>query len=352
MPGREPIEGGGGREMSAIRIKKSWEIPQSAATPEPVYVDRRQVLRGLGLGLGAAAIGAAGVGWPDPARAQTISAGSEPFALPALGAGYADRFPAQRSAAHRDFPDRRETPQQIASRYNNFYEFTTDKDRVWELAAGYPVDPWRIEVRGLVKRQRSLDLDDIFTRFPLEERLYRFRCVERWSAQIPWTGYPLRRLIDLLEPLPSARYVRFVTRLDAGRMPGVSAADGYPWPYAEALRLDEARHELAMVVVGSYGHALPMQHGAPWRVVAPWKYGYKSPKSIVTIELTKKRPATFWNQAQPAEYGFFSNVDPSKPHPRWSQRFETDIGSRETRETLLLNGYADAVGGIYDGAEV
>lgn len=317
------------------------------ATPEATFLDRRTILRGLGLGLGAAAIG-----WTPARTGRAEGPGADDFAAPAIGTRFADRFPATRNAAYSGFPDRSETPESIGSRYNNFYEFTTDKDRVWQLARGFPVEPWKIEVRGLVKRKRTLDLDDIFARAPFEERLYRFRCVERWSAQVPWTGYPLGNLIDWLEPLPSARYVRFVTHLDTKRMPGVSAGDGYTWPYYEALRLDEARHPLAMVVVGSYGHGLPMQHGAPWRVITPWKYGYKSPKSIVAIELTKKRPGTFWNDTQPTEYGFFSNVDPGRPHPRWSQRFETDIGTRETRQTLPMNGYAEAVDGLYDGTEV
>ncbi len=339
--------------MTSIRIPKSWEIRDRRPTPEGIYLDRRQVLRNLGLGLGAAAIG-----WSPRSHAQssggkTVDGELDPsFARPALGTRFADRFPAPRSDAHRGFSDREQTPETIGSRYNNFYEFTTDKDRVWEAAQGFSVEPWKIEVSGLVKRKRVIDLDDIFTRFALEERLYRFRCVERWSAQVPWTGFPLRRLIDWLEPLPSARFVRFGSFLDKKRMPGVEAADWYPWPYVEAMRLDEARHELAMGVVGSYGHALPMQHGAPWRVIVPWKYGYKSPKSIVSIEFTKKRPGTFWNDTQPDEYGFFSNVDPGRPHPRWSQRFETDIGTRETRNTLPLNGYADALGNLYDGSEV
>ncbi len=244
------------------------------------------------------------------------------------------------------------TPESVAGAYNNFYEFTTVKEKVWQLARGYPVEPWKVKVHGLVKKPRTLDLDDVMGRFPLEERLYRFRCVERWAMQVPWTGYPLRSLIDILEPLPSAKFVRFVTVNDAEGMPGIRKQRWYPWPYFEALRLDEARHHLAFVVVGSYGHALPMQHGAPWRLAIPWKYGYKSPKSLVEIEFTEKKPGTFWNRLQPTEYGFYSNVDPSKPHPRWSQRMERDIGTGVTRETLVYNGYADQVGSLYTGKEV
>lgn len=342
--------------MTTFRIPPSWRLPKRLATPEERYLDRRQVVRSLGLGalgLATAGLGSLTSRVGRAEEAQELPAG---FAAPALGDRYSECFPVARNQAFGVGNDRQMTPEALGSRYNNFYEFTTDKGRVWELAqqyisAGNRVDPWKVEVRGQVKRPRTLDLDDLLTRFPLEERIYRFRCVERWSAQVPWTGYPLRQLIDFLEPSPSARYVRFMTMHDK-KLPGVEAASWYAWPYSEALRLDEARHELAMVVVGSYGHALPMQHGAPWRVIVPWKYGYKSPKSIVGIEFTKKRPDTFWNKQQPAEYGFFSNVDPSRPHPRWSQRFETDIGTRKSRKTLLFNGYADLVEPLYDGSEV
>ncbi len=339
--------------MTRFRIPPSWQLPEHAATPEDRYLNRRQVVQSLGLGALSLATGAL---FPRAASAQQAQQPPDGFAAPALGERYADRFPAKRNQAFDVGSDRQMTPEVIGSRYNNYYEFTTDKGRVWEvaqqyIAAGNRVDPWTVEVRGQVKRPRTIDLDAILTQFPLEERLYRFRCVERWSAQVPWTGYPLRHLIDFLEPAPSARYVRFMTMHDK-KLPGVEAASWYDWPYTEALRLDEARHELAMVVVGSYGHALPMQHGAPWRVIVPWKYGYKSPKSIVGIEFTRKRPETFWNKQQPAEYGFFSNVDPYRPHPRWSQRFETDIGTRKSRKTVLYNGYVDQVESLYDGNEV
>ncbi len=329
--------------MSQVHIPPAWGIAERHATPQAVYRDRRQVLRAFGLGTMSLSLSL-----PGAARGDAGDPTS-PNVEPALGERYADKFPAERNAAY-GVGDRPLTAETVAGSHNNFYEFTTVKDRVWELARDYRVEPWKVAVKGLVKKPLELDLDDVFG-FPLEERLYRFRCVERWAMQVPWTGYPLRRLIDHLEPLPSAKYVRFVSVHDTRGLPGQKQR-AYPWPYYEALRLDEARHELAFVAVGSYGHALPMQHGAPWRLACPWKYGYKSPKSLVEIEFTRERPGTFWNDLQPSEYGFFSNVEPHKPHPRWSQKWEQDIGTGETRDTLLYNGYAELVGSMYTGDEV
>jgi methionine sulfoxide reductase catalytic subunit len=329
--------------MSHFHFKPSFHLPESLATPEQKFLDRREILASLGLGTLALTLpGLAGAAAKPDERLLTA---------PALGKRFADRFPAHRNSSY-GIGDRKVTAEAKAARYNNFYEFTTTKDEVWKLAQGYNVDAFRLVVRGLVKKARSLSLDEIFTKFPLEERLYRFRCVERWSMQVPWTGFPLRALIDFLEPLSHAKWVRFGSILDRQGLPGQRSQAWYPWPYFEALRLDEARNDLAMVVLGCYGHALPMQHGAPWRIVVPWKYGYKSPKSIVEIEFTEQRPGTFWNDTIPDEYGFFSNVEPQKDHPRWSQRFETDIGTGENRETLLYNGYKEQVGALYTGAEV
>ncbi len=331
--------------MSAIHIPPSWKIPERLVTPEDVFTDRRQVLRALGLSTLGLALAPARRLWAE--TDVPSPAGPPPGLLrPALRGLYSSRFPVEPNSAYSLGSDRSTTPEALASAYNNFYEFTTVKEKVWELAQDYEIDAWKIQVGGLVKKPRTLDLDDVFTRFPLEERLYRFRCVERWAMQVPWTGYPLAALIDHLEPLPSAKWVRFVSVLDKKRMPG-QRRRGYPWPYYEALRLDEARHPLAFVVVGSYGHALPMQHGAPWRLALPWKYGYKGPKSIVKIEFVAERPGTFWNDLQPEEYGFFSNVDPAVPHPRWSQQWETDIGTREARATLPFNGYGEEVAALY-----
>lgn len=327
--------------MTSIRIPPSWQISENAATPEAAFLDRRRLIQGLGLG-------AIGLALPRLAAARTL--GDKEMMTPAL-ARYADRFPAKRNPAY-ELGGRQLTPEKVASRYNNFYEFTTTKEKVWELAYGYQVDPWKVNVKGLVAKPKTLGLDDLLSKFPLEERLYRFRCVERWAMQVPWTGFPLAKLIEACEPLASAKFVRFVTVNDPKGLPGQKSQGWYPWPYFEGLRLDEAKNEMAMVVVGIYGHALPMQHGAPWRVIVPWKYGYKNPKSIVEIEFTDKQPGTFWNDLQAAEYGFYSNIDPGRPHPRWSQRFEQDIGTGESRETLLYNGYGAQVAALYKGDEV
>ncbi len=331
--------------MASIRIPRPWEVPEVSATPQNVFYNRRQVVRALGLGgLSLALSPAVACRWPGT--------GPNPRhrSEPAVGRRFAERFPAQRNTAF-NFMGRPPTPEETSSSFNNFYEFSTNKGKVWELARGYPVDPWTVEVTGLVHRPRTLGLEDLFTLFPLEERLYRFRCVERWAMQVPWTGFPLARLIDHLQPLGAARYVRFFSLHDPQRLPGQQNTS-YSWPYYEALRLDEARNELAFVILGVYGHALPMQHGAPWRMVCPWKYGYKSPKSVVRIEFTAEPPPTFWNDLQPSEYGFFSNVDPTKPHPRWSQAKEEDIGTLEKYPTELYNGYRDQVAELYDGSEV
>ena len=339
--------------MTTIRIPRPWEIPERLATPESVFLDRRRLLAALGFGTVALALPfEACAGTPDPGSPAARAAAATPEKLhwPAVGDRYAALFPAKRNPAY-DLGGRPLTAEDVAAQHNNFYEFTTDKDRVWKLAQGYPVVPWKIEVGGLVKKPRTLDLDDLFKGFPLEERLYRFRCVERWAMQVPWTGFPLHALIESLAPLGEARYVRFVSVLDKQGLPGQATQPWYPWPYYEGLRLDEARHPLAFVALGSYGHPLPMQHGAPWRLALPWKYGYKGPKSIVRIEFTKEQPPTFWNDLARNEYGFFSNINPKKPHPRWSQAEETDIGTQETRPTELYNGYSQ-VAGLYDGTEV
>ena len=327
--------------MPAIHIPPSWKLSERFATPEGVYLSRREVLRALGLGTLALAV---------PGRILSQEGGASGKLDPALGARFADRFPAKRSAAY-TLGGRPVTEEGVAAAHNNFYEFTTEKEKVWELAHGYSVDPWKVEVGGLVAKPRTFDLDALFS-FPLEERLYRFRCVERWAMQVPWTGFPLRLLLDAVEPRSEARWVRFESFLDRDGLPGQKGQSWYPWPYHEALRLDEARHPLAFAALGIYGHTLPMQHGAPLRLAIPWKYGFKGPKSVTRIELVAESPTTFWNATEPEEYGFFSNVDPGSPHPRWSQAFEQDIGTGETRLTLPFNGYAEEVEGLYTGDEI
>ena len=319
-------------------------------TPEDQFLDRRSILRGMGMGLaGLSTLGVSEI--LQGISTSWILQDPNPEAIqPAIGEQFKDLFPAKRSADFTIAP-RTLTPESISSIYNNFYEFTSVKNHVWRMARNFKVVPWKIEVAGDVEKPLTLDLDDLMKVAPLEERLYRFRCVETWAMQVPWIGYPLNKLIDRCKPLGKAKYIRFISIQDEDRLPGQRDKQ-WPWPYFEALRLDEARHPLAMVVVGLYGHGLPMQHGAPWRVVVPWKYGYKSPKSIVRIEFTEEKPATFWNQALPREYGFYSNVNPSKPHPRWSQAMERDIGTGKRRPTLLYNGYAEQVAKLYSGKEV
>lgn len=322
-------------------------VEEGGLTSESAYFGRREVLRALGFG--GLAVAASPLLLGRGATGLLAQPAPETFP-PAVGSKYDDLFPAKRNKTY-DFAPLPETPEKITGSYNNFYEFTTDKARVWRMAKDFVASPWTVQVKGAVEKEFSFDLDDLFRWFPLEERRYRFRCVEAWAMQVPWTGFPLRQLIDRCKPLGKAKYVRVVSILDPERLPGQKKDTHWPWPYYEAYRLDEAKHELAFVALGIYGHALPMQFGAPWRIVMPWKYGFKSPKSIVAIEFTETRPGTFWNDAVPKEYGFFSNVNPLKPHPRWSQATERDIGTRERRPTLPFNGYADQVAKLYTGDE-
>ena len=231
------------------------------------------------------------------------------------------------------------TNETVAATYNNFYELTPEKD-VWRHVHRLRTDGWTVEVTGLVSKPRIYSIDEL-QRFPVEDRVYRLRCVEAWSMVVPWRGFPLRRLLLAAEPKHSAKFVKFVSRQIDGADPRA------PWPYVEGLRIDEAMHDLTFVATGIYGHALPKQHGAPVRIVVPWKYGYKSPKSVVRIELTAEQPRTFWETLAPVEYPFESNVDPSRPHPRWSQATERLIGTWDVRRTLPLNGYGQQVRPLY-----
>ena len=230
------------------------------------------------------------------------------------------------------------TDERVAAKYNNFYELTPEKD-VWRYVDRLRTDGWTVEVTGLVSKPRTYSIDEL-NRFGLEERVYRHRCVEAWSMVVPWRGFPLRKLLLASEPRHAAKFVRFISQQVDGADPR------QPWPYVEGLRIDEAMHELTLVATGIYGHALPKQHGAPVRIVVPWKYGYKSPKSVVRIELVAGQPRTFWESLAPVEYPFESNVDPSRPHPRWSQATERLIGTWDVRRTLAFNGY-DQVRALY-----
>ena len=235
--------------------------------------------------------------------------------------------------------------------YNNFYEFDTEKRAVASAARGFVTRPWAVEVGGMVNKPKTFDIDDLLKLAPQEERIYRLRCVEGWSMVIPWVGFPLNTLLKLADPLSSARYVAFQTLLDPKRMPNQSTGV-LDWPYVEGLRLDEAMHPLAILATGLYGSALPPQDGAPIRLVVPWKYGFKSIKSIVKITLVADQPPTTWNIEAPSEYGFYSNVNPNVDHPRWSQAQEHRIGEFGSRPTLLFNGYAEQVGRLYEGMDL
>ncbi|MFN4064675.1 MAG: protein-methionine-sulfoxide reductase catalytic subunit MsrP, partial [Parazoarcus communis] len=242
-----------------------------------------------------------------------------------------------------------QTAYKSVTTYNNFYEFGTDKEDPARNAGKMAVRPWTVRVEGLAGKPRTFDIDDLLKLAPLEERIYRLRCVEAWSMVVPWVGFPLSALLKQVDPLGSAKYVEFVTHYDASIMTRRQILN---WPYTEGLRLDEAMHPLTILAVGLYGEVLPNQNGAPVRLVVPWKYGFKSAKSIVAIRLHEKQPATAWNQSAPQEYGFYSNVNPEVDHPRWSQASERRIGELRKRPTLMFNGYAEQVASLYQGMDL
>ncbi len=315
-----------------IRIPPAWQIPGRDATDEATFLTRRRFLEAAAAGLVVAACGVPAVKPEIAAKVKlTLPKARPPF--PAFRNGHFTL-------------DRPLTDEIVAATYNNFYEFNSEKE-VWNRTAAFNPDPWTLEVTGLVAKPMKFDVGALGTMFPLEERLYRHRCVEAWSMAVPWTGIPLARLLAHAEPKHEARFVQFVSFSDSTRQPGVKEQPWYPWPYYEGLRIDEAMHELTMLATGIYGHALPKQHGAPIRLVVPWKYGYKSAKSIVRIELTDKQPRTFWSDLQPLEYPFDSNVNPAQPHPRWSQASERLLGTLDVRKTLPFNGYGAWVAGMY-----
>ncbi|WP_439491885.1 protein-methionine-sulfoxide reductase catalytic subunit MsrP [Bosea sp. (in: a-proteobacteria)] len=310
-----------------IKKRPSWEIPESEATPEAVFFNRRAFMAG-GAGL------IAGAALPGAALAQ----GADPTL---------DLYPAKRNAAYT--LDRAVTDEALASTYNNFYEFGTSKDIV-AASKRLVSRPWTIAIDGMVEKPFEIGFDDLVRKLPLEERLYRFRCVESWSMAVPWTGIPLKAFVDYVKPLSGAKYIRFETFLNPRMAPGQSAR-WYPWPYTEGLTLAEATNELPLLVTGIYGKPIPSQHGAPVRLIVPWKYGFKSVKSITKISFVAERPKTFWEGLQPAEYGFWANVNPAVPHPRWTQASEQLLGSRDRRPTLLYNGYEEQVAGLYKGLD-
>ena len=336
--------------MPSFRKRRDWEDPTLRVSPEHVYFGRRKFLGVAGAaGLGAMTASCLRGDAPPPAAKSAVADD------PTRGAGavaaalkvHAGKYPAKRSPRYT--LDRPLTAEAIAAAYNNFYEFGNEKNLLPGYAAKLTLRPWTVQVQGLVEKPKVFDVDDLIREFPLEERLYRHRCVERWSMAVPWTGFPLRALLDRVRPLASARWVRFVSFQRPAEAIGQSRDTWYPWPYYEGLSLAEATNELTLLTTGIYGKPLAPQHGAPVRIVTPWKYGYKSIKSIVSIELTASHPPTFWNDQQPTEYGFVSNVDPTHPHPRWSQAVERMLGEDEDRPTLPFNGYGEFVASLYDG---
>jgi sulfoxide reductase catalytic subunit YedY len=323
-------------------MSQPWNLPEREATPEKALTRRGWLKRGLLWGgVGGTLLAGGGLWW------QFGRGGSDTEVLATTPEGPApglDLYPARVNPRFQK-ADRRLTDEASAARYCNFYEFSRGK-LVWRYVDAFHPLPWTVEVSGLVGKPRTYDFDDLLRAFPLEERIYRHRCVEAWAMVVPWTGFPLAALIRKAEPLPGAQYVRFVS-FERPSEATHQTDRSQPWPYTEGLTLAEATNELAFIATGMYGHPLLKQHGAPVRLVVPWKYGFKSAKSIVRIELTNRQPATFWNTLVPYEYDFWANVNPEIPHPRWSQANERMLGLNEVRPTLLYNGYEEWVAGLY-----
>lgn len=315
-------------------IKKPNDIRSSEITPERVYVDRRKFI-----GLAAAGVAGAGLAaLPQSAR------GVAPVGQ--RGSQAQKDWSLVRSDLNEEL-----TPYEDVTEYNNFYEFSTSKDGPAKRSKDFVPRPWTIEVEGMCQNPGTYGLEDFIKGSTLEDRVYRLRCVEAWSMVVPWRGFALRDVIARAEPLGSARFVEFTTLLDPERMPG-QRRPVLRWPYVEALRLDEARHPLAILATGVYGEDLPNQNGAPLRLVVPWKYGFKSIKSIVKMRFLEKMPITSWAESNPSEYGFYANVNPEVDHPRWSQARERRLGEFRRRATLPFNGYADSVAALYDGLDL
>ena len=325
-------------------------IPSSEITPEWVYLNRRQFMKGAALAAGALA-GTFALGActsPQPA-AGTGRDGGSTQSSPESSPTAAPVEPKASGAA--DERGDALTSYEAVTTYNNFYEFGMGKDDPAKNATGFVTSPWTLAVGGLVNKPKTYGVEDLFGLFPPEERIYRLRCVEAWSMVIPWLGFPLAKLLKEVEPTGDAKYVRFETLLDSQRMPG-QRSEWYEWPYVEGLRLDEAMNDLTLLSVGLYGNMLLPQNGAPIRLVVPWKYGFKSIKSIVKIDLVADEPASLWMIAAPHEYGFYANVNPDVAHPRWSQASERRIGESGRRETLMFNGYAEQVASLYSGMDL
>ncbi|MDB5337634.1 MAG: sulfite oxidase-like oxidoreductase [Planctomycetaceae bacterium] len=327
--------------------RRPWDLPQRQHTPEAVYADRklqrREFLTTTGLSGLAAGLGLSVAGCGRASKEEVQNAGGVPKV-----SQHADIYPAQRENRNPKFEyGRAESAEEDTAEFTNFYEFSSSKSS-WRYIGKFRPDPWKVEITGLCAKPVTLDMDDFYKhpRLKWESRDYRHRCVETWAMCLPWTGFALRDLIRAVEPLPAAKYVKFVTFDRPLEAPHMSARS-FPWPYTEGLTMAEATNELAFVATGVFGHPLPKQNGAPIRIVLPWKYGFKSIKSIVRIELADTAPPTFWNTINADEYDFQANVNPAVPHPRWSQRTEWMLGTREVFKTVRYNGYGDWVGKLY-----
>ncbi len=318
------------------------KIPSSEITPEHIYLSRRKFMRGVGaLAAGSLVLSACGTRTGSPASAS----------IQAENAAVSTLEPEPSSKGTTDELGDPLTSYNAITNYNNFYEFSLSKEAVAPRSKDFRTSPWMVTVGGLVQRPQTFDVDDLLRKFTQEERIYRLRCVEAWSMVIPWVGFPLSRLLKEVEPTSAAKYVRFETIYDPEQMPGQKSS-AYVWPYVEGLRLDEAMNDLAILATGIYGKSLKPQSGAPIRMVVPWKYGFKSIKSIVKIDLVDEMPTSLWMAAAPREYGFYANVNPTVNHPRWSQASERRIGESRRRNTLTFNGYAEQVAHLYDGMDL
>ena len=317
--------------MNVIR-RRGWDIPDRLATPEHLFFNRRSFLAGSASALALA---------PGMASAQRVTD------LANLPDPTADLYPARRNEKY--VLDRPITDEKINGNYNNFYEFGSSKS-VASAAQALNIRPWTVKIDGMVEKPIEIGIDELIRKMGIEERTYRHRCVEAWSMAIAWSGFPFAKLVDFARPLGSAKYVQMQTFMDA-KMAPEQRKTWFPWPYTEGLTIAEATNELAFLATGAYGHAMAKQHGAPLRLAVPWKYGFKSIKSIVRFTFTDQRPRSYWEALQAREYGFWANVNPEVPHPRWSQASEEVIGTGERKPTLLFNGYGDYVAGLYKGLE-
>lgn len=317
-----------------IKTIHGWEIPESQATPEDVFLTRRQFVAALGLGVASFSAAAMGINPLHAAESQDPTA---------------DLYPAKRNEAYK--LDRPITEEELNLTYNNFYEFGTSK-RISEAAQALKTRPWEIKIDGDVEKEFTIGIDDLIRKVGIEERLYRHRCVEAWSMAVPWSGFAFSKLVDLAKPKSSAKFIRMETFVDPEVAPSQKPSlfawgSNQQWPYVEGVSMEEARNDMAFLVTGAYGKPVAKQMGAPLRLALPWKFGFKSIKSIVRFTFTEKRPVSFWEEQQPHEYGFWANVNPEVPHPRWSQASERVLGTGKRVPTLLYNGYGEQVAGLY-----